>query len=272
MPLPTELASTSDVRNGENPLAVLNEREDGSAEEWVDGDVETAISCDQGSALASRKIKKGGLDKRTVLVARGGSIQRGILMPHDKHRNLGPILALIPNLLRNEIVRGKALDLSRPQQPPFLFLLNCIVETVLVDERRIGEAREGGKEPRLLSLAINRDLPDELFGDSSDPLPVLEVIEVNLIFHLASSNNQHSRIVFLFPRKRTHVFLVHGDQVILNQDPNHELRILLFGDQILLCELWIRDVDRDDLLSRCVLISRQIEQCTVVSDASDRSS
>lgn len=77
---------------------------------------------------------------------------------------------------------------------------------------------------------------------------------------------------FEFPRKCTHVFLVHGDQVILNQDPNHELRILLFGDQILLCELWIRDVDRDDLLSRCVLISRQIEQCTVVSDASDRSS
>ena len=137
-----------------------------------------------------------GLGKQTVLVPRGGSIQRGILMPHDKHRNLGPILALIPNLLRNEIVRGKALDLSRPQQPPFLFLLNGITETVLVDERRIGEAREGGKEPRLLSLAINRDLPDELFGDSSDPFPVLEVIEVNLIFHLAPSNDQHSRTLF----------------------------------------------------------------------------
>jgi hypothetical protein len=46
VPFLAELAPASDVGNGEDPLAFLNECEDGSAEERVDGDVETSISCD----------------------------------------------------------------------------------------------------------------------------------------------------------------------------------------------------------------------------------
>lgn len=68
--------------------------------------------------------------------------------------------------------------------------------------------------------------------------------------------------------KWTHVFLVDHDEVILYQSPHHEFRILLLGDQNFWCEFWIGDVDRDDLLSRCVFIGHQVEDCTVVSDAS----
>jgi hypothetical protein len=57
VPLPTELASASDVRNGENRLAFLDEREDGSAEERVDGDVETAVSC--GPQVQRSRISRG---------------------------------------------------------------------------------------------------------------------------------------------------------------------------------------------------------------------
>ena len=48
------------------------------------------------------------------MYGRSGSIQRGILVPHDEHRYLGPVLTLIPDLGRNEIVGGKALDFSGP--------------------------------------------------------------------------------------------------------------------------------------------------------------
>jgi hypothetical protein len=44
VPLFTKFSSASDIRNGEDPLALLNELEDGSAEEWINGDVETTIS------------------------------------------------------------------------------------------------------------------------------------------------------------------------------------------------------------------------------------
>ena len=57
----------------------------------------------------------GSRNKRTVLIGRSGSIQRGILVPHDKHGNLGTILALVPDLCRNEIIGRKTLDLGGPQ-------------------------------------------------------------------------------------------------------------------------------------------------------------
>lgn len=58
--------------------------------------------------------------------------------------------------------------------------------------------------------------------------------------------------------------------MVFNQYPDLEFRIFLFGDQILSSEIWIRNVDRDYLLSRCALISYQVEDCTVVPDASCR--
>lgn len=43
VPFLAKLASASDVGNREDSLAFLNEFEDGSAEERVDGDVETSV-------------------------------------------------------------------------------------------------------------------------------------------------------------------------------------------------------------------------------------
>jgi len=56
--------------------------------------------------------------------------------------------------------------------------------------------------------------------------------------------------------------------VVTNQYPNLEFRILLFRDQILLCELLIRNIDRDDLLLWCVLVGQDIEECAIVPEAS----
>lgn len=121
VPLLAKLASASDVWNGEDPFAFLDEYEDGSAEERVDGDVETSVSCEFGFSVFNNQRNGGG--KRTVLIGRSGSIKGCILVPHDKHGNLGPILALIPDLFRNEIVRRKTLDLGGPQQLPSLCFL-----------------------------------------------------------------------------------------------------------------------------------------------------
>ena len=70
--------------------------------------------------------------------------------------------------------------------------------------------------------------------------------------------------------KPAHIFLVHDHEMVLNQHSDLEFRILPFGDQILPCEIWVRNVDRDNLLSRRVLISYQVEECTVVPNASCR--
>jgi hypothetical protein len=59
----------------------------------------------QQLAHTSQKKRKGTQGKRTVLYGGGGSIQRGILVPDDEHWNFGPVLTLIPDLFRNEIVR-----------------------------------------------------------------------------------------------------------------------------------------------------------------------
>jgi hypothetical protein len=144
----------------------------------------------------SSKIPKGKKDarKRTVLVARGGSIQRGILVPHDKHRNLGPILTLIPDLLRNEFIRWQTLDFRSSQRPPLLLFLEGVVESVLVNERRVGEARKGGEEPRVFSPSRDRGLSDETPCKLSDPLPILEIVDVDLVFHLPPQN-QHHRVL-----------------------------------------------------------------------------
>lgn len=77
MPFFAELASASDVRDGEDTLASLNEFEDGSAEERVNGNVETPVSCDAGStsSTASVRISKEREEiKRTILIARSGPI------------------------------------------------------------------------------------------------------------------------------------------------------------------------------------------------------
>lgn len=75
--------------------------------------------------------------------------------------------------------------------------------------------------------------------------------------------------VLFFFGKPTYVFLVHEDEVIGYQRPNHELRIGLFRDQILRCEIRIGNVNPNDLLSGRVLVGHQIEERAVVSDASD---
>lgn len=223
------------------------------------------------SALRTPKGGKGdgSAGKQTILIAGGGPIQRGILMPHDKHRNLGPILALVPDLFGNEIVGLKTLDFGGPQQPPLLFFLEAIVESILVDERRVGEAGEDGEEPRMLSLSPDGGLSEEIRSESSDPFPILEVVDVDLVFDLLSDgiDTGAPALCFLRREKRTHVFLVHDDEVILYQRPDDEFRILLFGDEILVRETWIGDIDRDDFLSRSVLVRDQVKECTVVSDA-----
>jgi hypothetical protein len=105
-------------------------------------------------------------------------------VPHDKHRNLGPVLTLVPDLVRDEIIRRKALDLSGPQLSPLLSFLQGIVKPILVNERRVGEAREDGKKPRVLSLAPDGSLSDEIRSDPSDAFPVLEVVDVGLVLDL----------------------------------------------------------------------------------------
>ena len=112
-------------------------------------------------------------------------------MPHDEHRNLGPILTLIPDLFRNELILWQTSDLSRPQLPPLLSFLQSVVETILVKERRVGKAREGGEEPRMPPFAPDGSLPDKLWSEASDGLPILEVVDVYLVFDLLPSVNHH---------------------------------------------------------------------------------
>jgi len=59
VPLLTELASTSDIRNGKNPLALLYEFQDGSAEERVNRDVETPVSYDPVSSRIRSEKRTG---------------------------------------------------------------------------------------------------------------------------------------------------------------------------------------------------------------------
>lgn len=110
-------------------------------------------------------------------------------MPHDEHRNLGPVPALIPDLFRNEIFRQETLDFCRPQLPPLLCFLQGIVETILKNQGRVGETREGGEEPRILSLSPDGSLSDELWSEPGDTFPVLEVVDVDLVFDLIPSVN-----------------------------------------------------------------------------------
>lgn len=108
VPVFTELASSSDVWNGEDPLTFLEEYQDVSAEEGIDGYIETSVSYDPSVPRLtheSQKKRESPKDERTVLHARSGSIQRGILMPHNEHWDTGPILTLIPDLPRLEILR-----------------------------------------------------------------------------------------------------------------------------------------------------------------------
>ena len=189
-------------------------------------------------------------------------------MPHDEHRDLSLVLTLIPDLGRNEIIRRKALDLSGPQRSPLFLFLQQVVETILVKERRVGEAREGSKKPRLLPFAPDGGLSDEIRSEPSDAFTVLEIVDVDLILYLLSSISLCSPCSDR--TKPTHIFLVHDDEVVTNQYPNLQFRILLFRDQILLCEFLIRNIDRDDLLLWCVLVCQDVEDCAVVSEASRR--
>jgi len=187
-------------------------------------------------------------------------------VPHDEHRNLGPVLTRIPDLGRNEIIRRKALDFSGPQRSPPLPFLQEIVETILVKERRVCEAREGGEEPRLLSFTPNGGLSDEIWSEPSDAFTVLEIVEVDLIFDLLPSVSLPASLSDR--TKPAHIFLVHYDEMVTNQHPDLEFRVLLLGDQILLCEFFVHDIDRDDLLSWCALVGQDVEECTIVSKAS----
>ena len=215
------------------------------------------------------KGRKGHGGERTVLPSGSGSIQRGILVPHDKHRNLGPVLTRVPDLGRNEIIRREPLDFSRPQRSPLLPFLQEIVETILVKERRIGEAREGGEEPRVLSFTPDGGLSDEIWSESSDIFTVLEIVDVDLVFYL-SPPISISVPILMTRMKSTHVFLVYDDEAVTNQNRDLEFRFLLFRDQILLREFLIRKINRDDLLSRRVLVGQDVQECTIVSDASRR--
>ena len=108
-------------------------------------------------------------------------------MPHDEHRDLSLVLTLIPDLGRNEIIRRKTLDLSGPQGSPLFLFLQQVVETILVKERRVGEAREGSKKPRLVPFAPDGGLSDEIRSEPSDAFTVLEIVDVDLIFDLLQS-------------------------------------------------------------------------------------
>ena len=187
-------------------------------------------------------------------------------MPHNEHRNLGSVLTRIPDLGRNEIIRRKTLDFSGPQRSPLLPLLQEIVETILVKERRVGEAGESSEEPTVLSFTPDGGLSDEIWSEPGDAFTVVEIVDIDLIFDLLPSVSLSASL--LDRTKPTHIFLVHDDEVVANQHTDLEFRVLLFGDQILLCEFWIRNIDGDDLLLWCVLVGQDVEECAVVSKAS----
>jgi len=60
VPLPTELTSTSNVGDGNQTLTFLDEFENGSVEERVDGDVKASVSCDPGPTVSPRIPKEEG--------------------------------------------------------------------------------------------------------------------------------------------------------------------------------------------------------------------
>ena len=157
--------------------------------------------------------------------------------------------------------------MSGPQRPPLLSFLQGVVETILVKKRRVGEAREGGEEPRIFSFAPDGGFSDKLWRESSDAFPILEVVDVDLVFDLLPSVNRY--FLFELEGKPAHISLVHDHEIVLDQCPELEFRILLFRNQILPCESLVRDIDCNDLLSRCILIGYEVEECTVVSDANN---
>lgn len=122
-------------------------------------------------------------------------------MSHDKHWNLGSVLTLIPDLGRDEILRQKALDFSTPQLPPLLSFLQGIVKTILGKDRRVGEARESGEEQRVLSIARDCDLSDEIWSDPSNAFAILEVVDVDLVVDLLQLINLSA---FLPTRGKAH--------------------------------------------------------------------
>ena len=59
VPLSTELASASNVGDGEDPLTFLDEFQYVSAEEGVDGDIETSVSCEPSGPQSAHESQKG---------------------------------------------------------------------------------------------------------------------------------------------------------------------------------------------------------------------
>ena len=77
----------------------------------------------------------------------------------------------------------------------------------MVNERRVGEARKDGEEPRMLSLCPDRDVSDEVRGESSDSFPILEVVDVDLVFDLSSNGSIPPWLVLCFSVEKIHARL-----------------------------------------------------------------
>jgi len=122
-------------------------------------------------------------------------------VPHDEHGNFCPVLTLIPDLFRNEFILRKTLDFSGPKLPPLLTFLQGVVETILVKERRVGEARKGDEEPRVLSFAPDGGLSDELWSEPSDAFSILEIVDVNLVFDLSWHRSISCSLFFFFDQR-----------------------------------------------------------------------
>jgi hypothetical protein len=105
-------------------------------------------------------------------------------MPDNKHRDLRPVFTLVPNLLRDEIVRVETLDLGNPADAPPLFILELFIESILRHDPRRREPSERPEEPRLVSVPRHGDRANEIRRDAFDMFPIFQRVYVDLVFNL----------------------------------------------------------------------------------------
>lgn len=105
VPVFAKFSSAADVRDGQDAPVMLQERHHSDTEERIDGDVEPAVALH--IRIVNTHYSRGGNRKScclTILQSGGSTVSRCQFVPDDEHRYFRPVVAVIPHLLRLEVV------------------------------------------------------------------------------------------------------------------------------------------------------------------------
>ena len=126
VPLFPEFTSTPDVWDSKDCAVHLHKAENDRIEEWIDRRRESAITCIEWKEcyrLASRSLWEGA----TILNRKRRPIKFCRFVTNNKHRDLGPIFTLIPDLHGLKIFRFQSVDLCGPEDAETLCFWACEV-------------------------------------------------------------------------------------------------------------------------------------------------